>query len=195
VSRIGRTPIPIPSGVELNIDANRVTVKGPRGQLSRVLHPDMELVREDGTLEVHRPTESRQHRSLHGLTRTLVANMVTGVTQGYEKTLEIYGVGYRATKQGNRLVLALGFSHPVEVTAPPGVEIGELQTFSPTQANEWLSTRFTVRGIDKERLGQFAAELHALRKPEPYKGKGVRYQGERIRRKAGKAAGKAKGGK
>jgi large subunit ribosomal protein L6 len=195
MSRIGRTPIPIPSGVELNIDANRVTVKGPRGQLSRELHPDMELVRVDGTLEVRRPSESRQHRSLHGLTRTLVANMVTGVTQGFEKTLEIYGVGYRATKQGNRLVLALGFSHPVEVVAPPGVEIGDLQTFSPTQANEWLSTRFTVRGIDKERLGQFAAELHTLRKPEPYKGKGVRYLGERIRRKAGKAAGKAKGGK
>ena len=195
MSRIGRTPIPIPIGVELSIDANRVTVKGPKGQLSREIHPDMELVRENGTLEVRRPTESRQHRSLHGLTRTLVANMVTGVTQGFEKTLEIYGVGYRGIRQGNRLVLALGFSHPVEVTAPPGVEIGELQTFSPTQANEWLSTRFTVRGIDKERLGQFAAELHSLRKPEPYKGKGVRYQGERIRRKAGKAAGKAKGGK
>jgi large subunit ribosomal protein L6 len=195
MSRIGRTPIPIPSGVELNIDANRVTVKGPKGQLSREIHPDMELVRVDGTLEVRRPTESRQHRSLHGLTRTLVANMITGVTQGFEKTLEIYGVGYRGTKQGNRLVLALGFSHPVEVVAPPGVEIGELQTFSPTQANEWLSTRFTVRGTDKERLGQFAAEVHALRKPEPYKGKGVRYLGERIRRKAGKAAGKAKGGK
>ena len=195
MSRIGRTPIPIPSGVDLSVDANRVTVKGPKGQLSREIHPDMELVRDNGTLEVRRPTESRQHRSLHGLTRTLVANMVTGVTQGFEKTLEIYGVGYRGAKQGNRLVLALGFSHPVEITAPPGVEIGELQTFSPTQANEWLSTRFTVRGIDKERLGQFAAELHALRKPEPYKGKGVRYQGERIRRKAGKAAGKAKGGK
>jgi large subunit ribosomal protein L6 len=195
MSRIGRTPIPIPSGVELNVDANHVTVKGPRGELSRDFHPSMELVRVDGTLEVRRPTESRQHRSLHGLTRTLVANMVTGVTQGFEKTLEIYGVGYRGAKQGQRLVLALGFSHPIEVVAPPGIEIGELQTFSPTQANEWLSTRFTVRGIDKERLGQFAAELHALRKPEPYKGKGVRYQGERIRRKAGKAAGKGKGGK
>ena len=195
MSRIGRTPIPIPNGVELSIDANRVTVKGPRGQLSRELHPEMELVPVDGTLEVRRPSESRQHRSLHGLTRTLVANMVAGVTQGFEKTLEIYGVGYRGTKQGNRLVLALGFSHPIEVVAPPGIEIGELQTFSPTQANEWLSTRFTVRGIDKERLGQFAAELHSLRRPEPYKGKGVRYLGERIRRKAGKAAGKAKGGK
>src|SRR5438105_4224811 len=195
MSRIGRAPIPIPAGVELNVDGPRVSVKGPKGSLSRELHPDMELVRENGTLEVRRPSESRQHRSLHGLTRTLVNNMVVGVTEGFQKTLEIYGVGYRAAKQGERLVLTLGFSHPIEVTPPPGVEIGELQTFSPTQANEWLSTRFTVRSIDKEKLGQFAAEIHALRKPEPYKGKGVRYQGERIRRKAGKAAGKGKGGK
>jgi large subunit ribosomal protein L6 len=195
MSRIGRAPITIPSGVELNVEGPRVSVKGPKGALSRELHPDMELVRENGTLEVRRPTESRQHRSLHGLTRTLVNNMVVGVTEGFQKTLEIYGVGYRGTKQGERLVLALGFSHPIEITPPPGVEIGELQTFSPTQANEWLSTRFTVRSIDKEKLGQFAAEIHALRKPEPYKGKGVRYQGERIRRKAGKAAGKGKGGK
>jgi large subunit ribosomal protein L6 len=193
MSRIGRAPIPIPSGVELTIDGPRVAVKGPKGQLSRELHPDMEFVREDGTLEVRRPSESRTHKQLHGLTRTLVANMVTGVTAGFEKTLEIYGVGYRGQKQGDRLVLALGYSHPLEITAPPGVEIGEVQTFSPTQANEWLSTRFTLRGIDKERLGQFAAEIRALRKPEPYKGKGVRYLGEKVRRKAGKAAGK--GGK
>jgi large subunit ribosomal protein L6 len=193
MSRIGRAPIPIPDGVQLTIDGTRVSVKGPKGELSREVHPDMQLVRENGTLEVRRPSESRTHKQLHGLTRTLVANMVTGVTAGFEKTLEVYGVGYRGQRQGDRLVLALGYSHPLEVTAPPGVEIGELQTFSPTQANEWLSTRFTVRGIDKEKLGQFAAEIRALRKPEPYKGKGVRYQGERIRRKAGKAAGK--GGK
>lgn len=195
MSRIGRAPIPLPSGVELTIEGQRVSVKGPKGQLSREIHADMTLVRENGTLEVRRPSDSRQHRALHGLTRTLVANMVTGVTAGFSKTLEVYGVGYRGAKQGERLVLALGYSHPLEVTPPPGVEIGELQTFSPTQANEWLSTRFTVRGIDKEALGQFAAEIRAFRRPEPYKGKGVRYQGERIRRKAGKAAGKAKGGK
>jgi large subunit ribosomal protein L6 len=193
MSRIGRAPIPIPDGVQLSIEGPHLSVKGPKGELSRDLHPEMELVRENGTLEVRRPTESRTHKQLHGLTRTLVANMVTGVTAGFEKTLEIYGVGYRGQKQGDRLVLALGYSHPLEITAPPGIEIGDIQTFSPTQANEWLSTRFTVRGIDKERLGQFAAEIRALRKPEPYKGKGVRYLGERIRRKAGKAAGK--GGK
>lgn len=193
MSRIGRAPIPIPSGVELTIDGSHVAVKGPKGTLERDVHPDMQLVRENGTLEVRRPTESLKHKQLHGLTRTLLANMVTGVTSGFEKTLEVYGVGYRGQKQGDRLVLALGFSHPIELTAPPGIEIGELQTFSPTQANEWLSTRFTLRGIDKEKLGQFAAEIRALRKPEPYKGKGVRYQGERVRRKAGKAAGK--GGK
>jgi|SRR5579884_15540 large subunit ribosomal protein L6 len=193
MSRIGRAPIPIPSGVELTIDGSHVAVKGPKGTLERDVHPEMQLVRENGTLEVRRPTESLKHKQLHGLTRTLLANMVTGVTSGFEKTLEVYGVGYRGQKQGDRLVLALGFSHPIELTAPPGIEIGELQTFSPTQANEWLSTRFTLRGIDKEKLGQFAAEIRALRKPEPYKGKGVRYQGERIRRKAGKAAGK--GGK
>jgi large subunit ribosomal protein L6 len=193
MSRIGRAPIPIPDGVQLSIEGARVSVKGPKGELTREVHPAMELVRENGTLEVRRPSEARTHKQLHGLTRTLVANMVTGVTAGIEKTLEIYGVGYRGQKQGDRLVLALGYSHPLEITAPPGVEIGDIQTFSPTQANEWLSTRFTIRGIDKERLGQFAAEIRALRKPEPYKGKGVRYQGERIRRKAGKAAGK--GGK
>jgi len=190
MSRIGRTPITIPSGVDLQVDGAHVSVRGPRGQLSRDIHPDMELVRENGTLEVRRPSESRQHRSLHGLTRTLVANMVTGVTEGFQKTLEVYGVGYRGQKQGERLVLALGFSHPIEINAPPGVEIGELQTFSPTQANNWLSTRFTLWGNDKEQLGQFAAEIRALRKPEPYKGKGVRYQNEVVRRKAGKAAGK-----
>src|SRR5438552_11472230 len=136
MSRIGRTPIPIPSGVEINLEGVHVSVKGPKGQLERDLHPDMQIVREDGTLEVRRPTESRTHKQLHGLTRTLVANMVTGVTAGFEKTLEVYGVGYRGQKQGDRLVLALGFSHPIELTAPHGVEIAELQTFSPTQANE-----------------------------------------------------------
>ena len=195
MSRIGRSPIPVPSGVELTIDGARVEVKGPKGQLARELPSEMEIVREDGELHVRRPSDARNHRALHGLTRSLLANMVIGVSQGYEKTIEIYGVGYRAQKQGDRMVLALGYSHPIEITAPPGVEIGDVQTFSPTQANEWLSTRFTVRGIDKERLGQFAAEIRGLRPPEPYKGKGIRYQGERVRRKAGKAAGKGKGAK
>jgi large subunit ribosomal protein L6 len=195
MSRIGRAPINLPSGVEVQIEPPRVTVKGPKGQLSRELHADMEVVRQDGILEVRRPSDQRQHRSLHGLTRSLVANMVTGVTDGFAKTLEVYGVGYRGQKQGERMVLALGFSHPIELVPPPGLEITEVQTFSPTQANEYLSTRFTIRGIDKEAVGQFAAEIRHLRPPEPYKGKGIRYQGERIRRKAGKAAGKGKGGK
>ena len=195
MSRIGRAPIPVPNGVDVQIERPRVTVRGPKGQLSRELHPDMEVVRQNGTLEVRRPSDERMHRSLHGLTRTLVANMVTGVTDGFGKTLEIYGVGYRGQKQGDRMVLALGYSHPIELTPPPGLEIAEVQTFSPTQANEYLSTRFTVRGIDKEAVGQFAAEIRHLRPPEPYKGKGIRYSGERVRRKAGKAAGKAKGGK
>lgn len=192
MSRIGRAPIPIPSSVQLNLDGATVRVTGPKGTLNRTIHPDMQLVREDGVLNVVRPTDGREHRSLHGLTRTLISNMVVGVTDGFSRTIEIYGVGYRAQKQAERIVLALGFSHPIEITPPPGVEIGELQTFSPTQANEWLSTRFIVRGADKERLGQFAAEIRGLRPPEPYKGKGVRFQGEKVRRKAGKAAGKGK---
>jgi large subunit ribosomal protein L6 len=195
MSRIGKAPIAVPDGVDVQLEGPRVTVKGPKGQLARELHPEMQIVRENGTIEVRRPSESRVHRALHGLTRSLVANMVTGVTDGFGKTLEVYGVGYRAQKQGERMVLALGYSHPIELTAPPGIEITEVQTFSPTQANEYLSTRFTVRGIDKEAVGQFAAEIRSLRKPEPYKGKGIRYQGERVRRKAGKAAGKGKGAK
>jgi large subunit ribosomal protein L6 len=195
MSRIGKAPIAVPNGVDVQIEPPRVTVKGPKGQLSRELHPDMEVVRQDGTIEVRRPSDQRMHRALHGLTRSLVANMVTGVTDGFGKTLEVYGVGYRGQKQGDRMVLALGFSHPIELVPPPGIEITEIQTFSPTQANEYLSTRFTIRGIDKEAVGQFAAEIRHLRPPEPYKGKGIRYQGERVRRKAGKAAGKGKGGK
>ena len=195
MSRIGKAPIAVPNGVDVQLDGPRVTVKGPKGQLARELHPEMQIVRENGTIEVRRPSESRMHRALHGLTRSLVANMVTGVTDGFGKTLEVYGVGYRGQKQGERMVLALGYSHPIELTPPPGIEISDLQTFSPTQANEYLSTRFTIRGIDKEAVGQFAAEIRELRKPEPYKGKGIRYQGERVRRKAGKAAGKGKGAK
>jgi large subunit ribosomal protein L6 len=192
MSRIGRTPIPVPAGVQVRSEDNRIVVKGPRGELSRVLHPDM-IVRIEGTqVVVERPSDEREHRSLHGLTRTLVANMVTGVTTGFEKTLEITGVGYRATRMGPRLSLQLGFSHPVEIETPPAVEVASVETFTPTAANGWLSGRFVLRSIDKELLGSTAASIRALRKTDPYKGKGVRYAGERIRLKAGKAAGKGK---
>jgi len=179
MSRIGRSPIPVPAGVSVTFGAqNTVVVKGPNGELSRAL-PSAITVRQDGdVLVVERPDDQRQNRSLHGLTRTLVANMVDGVTQGYSKELEIVGVGYRAVPKGpGGLELALGFSHPVNVTAPEGV------TFEVPSA-----TRVIVKGIDKEKVGQTAADIRKIRKPEPYKGKGVRYAGERVLRKAGKAA-------
>jgi large subunit ribosomal protein L6 len=141
---------------------------------------------------VERPDDSVQHRALHGLTRTLVANMVAGVTKGFEKTLELSGVGYRVAGNPRRLSLQLGFSHPIEILPPEGIEISQIQSFTPTQTNEWLSGRFTIRGIDKEVVGEIAAKIRKIREIEPYKGKGLRYQGERIRRKAGKAAGKGK---
>jgi large subunit ribosomal protein L6 len=177
MSRIGKQPIAVPSGVEVQVDGTRVAVKGPRGQLERTLHPDMEIRLEDSTISVTRPSDERLHRSLHGLTRSLIANMVTGVTDGYEKRLEIVGVGYRAALKGSDLELALGFSHPVNVTAPNGIE------FEVPAPN-----RIVVRGIDKELVGEVAANIRKLRKPEPYKGKGVRYEGEYVRKKAGKAA-------
>jgi large subunit ribosomal protein L6 len=176
MSRIGRLPIPVPSGVDVTIDGPAITVTGPKGTLSRTLHPDMLVAREDGTLYVRRPDEDKLHRQLHGLTRTLVANMVEGVTNGYRKGIEITGVGYRATKVGNKLQLNLGYSHPIEIDPPAGI------TFEVENP-----TRLAVVGIDKELVGQVAARVRATRKPEPYKGKGVRYAGERIRRKAGKA--------
>ena len=178
MSRIGKAPIPIPSGVDVNVAGNEVTVKGPKGTLERRLPSDI-TVRQDGAqLLVERPDDEREHRALHGLTRSLVNNMVVGVTDGFSKDLEIVGVGYRATAQGpNRLELALGFSHPVTIQAPYGV------TFEVPQP-----TRITVRGIDKEIVGQVAANIRKVRKPEPYKGKGVRYAGEVVQRKAGKAA-------
>jgi len=178
MSRIGKAPIPIPSGVDVNVAGNEVTVKGPKGTLERRLPADI-TVRQDGAqLLVERPDDEREHRALHGLTRSLVNNMVVGVTDGFSKDLEIVGVGYRATAQGpNRLELALGFSHPVTINAPEGV------TFEVPQP-----TRITVRGIDKEIVGQVAANIRKVRKPEPYKGKGVRYAGEVVQRKAGKAA-------
>jgi large subunit ribosomal protein L6 len=177
MSRIGRKPIPIPSGVEVTLDGTHVVVKGPKGTLERDLVPDITVAREGDELIVTRPSDERQHRALHGLTRSLVNNMVVGVSEGYARDLEIVGVGYRATAQGpNKIELALGFSHPVHVDAPEGI------TFEVP-----APTRITVRGHDKELVGQVAANIRKIRKPEPYKGKGVRYAGERILRKAGKA--------
>jgi large subunit ribosomal protein L6 len=169
-------PIPLPDGVEVTQEGTTIRVKGPLGTLERTVHPEMKVEREDGTLRVVRPTDEPRHRALHGLTRTLVNNMVTGVTTGFTKNLEISGVGYRAQLQGTKLVLALGFSHPVEVDPPPGIEF-RVET----------PTRLGVFGADKELVGQVAARIRSHRKPEPYKGKGIKYQGEQILRKAGKA--------
>jgi large subunit ribosomal protein L6 len=177
MSRVGQAPVPVPDGVDITIDARRIRVKGPKGELERVLPEEISVERVDGELRVSRATETREVRALHGLSRSLIANMVTGVTQGYEKRLEIHGVGYRATKQGNGIELAVGFSHSLRKAAPPGIEF-----------DVPAPTRITVRGIDKELVGQVAAEIRAIRKPEPYKAKGIRYEGEYIRRKAGKAA-------
>ena len=178
MSRIGRAPIPVPSGVEVTLSERHVVVKGPQGTLERDLPGDITMRQDDGTLLVERPDDQRHNRALHGLTRSLVANMVSGVTGGFAKELEIVGVGYRATARSpQQIELALGFSHPVVVDAPAGI------TFEVPQP-----TRITVRGIDKELVGQVAANIRKIRKPEPYKGKGVRYAGERVLRKAGKAA-------
>jgi len=177
VSRIGKQPIPVPSGVDVKIDGSTVTVKGPKGELTQTFSDVVAIELHDGELLVTRPDDSRTARSLHGLTRTLVSNMVTGVSEGFSKNLEIVGVGYRATLKGSDLELALGFSHPVVVVAEPGI------TFEVPQP-----TRITVRGIDKQQVGQVAADIRKWRKPEPYKGKGVRYEGEYVRRKLGKAA-------
>jgi large subunit ribosomal protein L6 len=176
MSRIGRLPIAVPSTFDVTIDGRVLTVKGPRGTLTRTLHPDMIVSREEGTIVVARPTEQKTHKQLHGLTRTLVNNMVVGVTDGYRKGLEITGVGYRAALNGQKLTLNLGYSHPIEIDPPAGISF-EVET----------PTRLAVLGIDKELVGQTAAQVRATRKPEPYKGKGVRYAGEKIRRKAGKA--------
>jgi large subunit ribosomal protein L6 len=176
MSRIGRVPITVPSGVDVTLADRTVTVTGPKGTLSRELAGEITVRRDDATLYVERPDDERANRSLHGLTRTLVSNMVTGVTSGFTKELEIVGVGYRAEAQGaGALRLALGFSHPVIVNAPAGIEF---EVPSPT--------RIVVKGIDKEAVGQVAANIRSIRKPEPYKGKGVRYSGERVLRKAGK---------
>jgi len=176
MSRIGRLPIPVPSGVEVTLDGQSVTVTGPKGTLSHTVPAPITIERsEDGTLQVARPDDERESRSLHGLTRSLVANMVTGVTDGYAKPMEIRGVGYRVAAKGADLEFALGYSHPVPVPAPEGITF-EVQT----------PTRFVVRGIDKQKVGEVAANIRKLRKPDPYKGKGVRYEGEQIKLKVGK---------
>jgi len=181
MSRIGRKPIPVPAEVAVQIENNTVRVKGPKGELQRDLHRDMIIKQIDGNLIVERPTENKLHKSLHGLTRTLLSNMVVGVTQGFQKNLELVGVGYRASKQGSKLVLAVGYSHPVEIEPEPGLEIDVPAV-----------TKINVKGIDKEKVGALAAVIRAVREPEPYKGKGIKYEGEFIRRKAGKAGGKGK---
>ena len=177
MSRIGKMPVTVPSGVDVAIDGRAVTVKGPKGTLSHTVVEPLTIERgDDGELVINRPDDERASKSLHGLTRTLVANMVTGVTDGYEKKLEIVGVGYRVTAKGKDLEFAVGFSHPVVVTPPDGISFA---VESPT--------KFSVAGIDKQQVGQVAANIRKIRKPEPYKGKGIRYAGEHVRRKVGKA--------
>jgi large subunit ribosomal protein L6 len=177
MSRIGRQPIPVPAGVTVAIEPERVTVNGPKGELSERVNRDMNVEQNDGQIVVTRPTDRGEHRALHGLTRTLIANMVQGVTNGFEKRLEIQGVGYRAQLRGRDLELALGYSHPVSIKAPDGIEF-EVP----------LPTRIVVRGASKQQVGEIAALIRKQRKPEPYKGKGIRYEGEYVARKVGKRA-------
>ena len=179
MSRIGKHPVAVPDGVTVTIEGNTLKVKGPRGELARTFHPDMKLTVKDGNVTVERPSEESKHKALHGLSRTLVSNMVEGVTKGYQKQLDIVGVGYKAEARPYGLQLALGFSHPVEYRAPEGIKLT-----AP------VPTQILIDGANKEIVGQVAAELRSLRPPEPYKGKGIKYAGEQIRRKAGKAGGK-----
>jgi large subunit ribosomal protein L6 len=179
MSRIGKRPIPVASGVSVEIEGQTVRVKGPKGELSRTVHAEMQLKMEDGQVVVSRPSEETRHKALHGLTRTLVANMVEGVAKGYQKVLEIQGVGYKAELNKTGLNVIVGYSHPVSYKAPAGI------TFAVTN-----NTLVTISGPDKEMVGQVAAEIRQIRPPEPYKGKGIRYQGERVRRKAGKTGAK-----
>ncbi len=175
MSRVGRVPITVPAGAQVTIEGNQVSVKGPKGELSRALHHDMSITMVDGVITVTRPTDSSFHRSLHGLTRSLVANMVTGVSTGFDKSLEIRGVGYRGQVTGGNLVLQLGFSHPIEIVPPPDISISV------------EASRVTIHGIDKQLVGELAAKIRGLRPAEPYQGKGIRYLGEKVRRKAGKS--------
>lgn len=175
MSRIGKKPVEIPNGVEVNYKDGVLTVKGPKGTLSRTLHPDMMIKIEGNTVLVERPSDDKLHRSLHGTTRSIINNMVEGVTKGFEKNLELVGVGYRAAKSGNKVTLSLGFSHPVEIVPEEGIEI-----------DVPAANKLVVKGISKEKVGAFAAKIRALREPEPYKGKGIRYENEYVRRKVGK---------
>ena len=177
MSRIGRKPVPLPAGVKVTIDGSRVEVKGPRGELTRTFHPDMTIGMGDGALSVNRPSDERRHRALHGLTRALLANMVKGVTDGFRKTLVVEGVGYRAEIAGKVLLLYLGYSHPIRIESPAGIQLGA----------DPKARTISVEGADREQVGQIAALIRKLRPPEPYKGKGIRYENETIRRKAGKA--------
>ena len=179
MSRIGKRPIPLPKGVTVTVEGNTVKVKGPKGELQRTVHPELKIALENGELTVTRPSDEARHKALHGLSRTLVANMIEGTAKGFQKTLELVGVGYKAEKRPYGLQLALGFSHAIEYKAPKGITLTAPQ---PTQ--------IIIDGADKEIVGQVAAEIRSLRPPEPYKGKGVKYLGEQIRRKAGKAGGK-----
>ena len=176
MSRVGRMPIDIPAGVNVNLDGLVITVKGPKGELTRTLHPDMKVTVQDNVITVERPNDDKNNRALHGLTRALIANMVTGVTTGFKKELEIVGVGYRAQMKGKKLALTLGFSHPLELDAPEGITVE-----CPS------ATQIVVSGANTEHVGEFAAKIRGYRLPEPYKGKGIRYAGEHVRRKAGKA--------
>ncbi|MGE1062392.1 50S ribosomal protein L6 [Megasphaera paucivorans] len=176
MSRIGRMPIDIPAGVKVTLDGQFIAVKGPKGELTRTLHQDMKVNIQDNVITVERPSEEKQHRALHGLTRALIHNMVVGVTDGFKKELEIQGVGYRAQMKGQKLALTLGFSHPLELDAPEGISVE-----CPS------ATLIVVSGANKEHVGEFAAKIRGYRLPEPYKGKGIRYVGEHVRRKAGKA--------
>ncbi|UII56089.1 50S ribosomal protein L6 [Cytobacillus spongiae] len=175
MSRVGKKPIEIPAGVTISFDNNTVTVKGPKGELTRTFSPDIEIKVEDNIITLTRPTDSKEHRTIHGTTRALLANMVEGVSKGYERGLELIGVGYRAQKQGNKLVLNVGYSHPVEIEPEEGIEV-EVPS----------NTKIIVKGTNKERVGALAANIRDVRPPEPYKGKGIRYEGEYVRRKEGK---------
>jgi large subunit ribosomal protein L6 len=184
MSRIGKQPIPLPAGVTIDVDkSNVVTVKGPKGELKQQIDPDMTVSINEQELMVERPTEQKRHRALHGLYRSLINNMVKGVSDGYEIKLEVIGVGFKAEAQGNRLDLSLGFSHPIVMIMPPGIDI-------QTETKRGVAPVITLQGVDKQLIGQIAAKIRGLRPPEPYKGKGVRFLGEQIRRKAGKSAGK-----
>jgi large subunit ribosomal protein L6 len=184
VSRIGRLPISIPAGVAVTIEDHTVTVTGPKGTLTRSIHPDMIVRLVDGAVVVQRPSDENKHKALHGLTRTLIANMIEGVVNGYRRELEVHGVGYKATKDGNKLVLQVGFSHPVAIDAPPGISFA-VEEFRDSGGS--IIYRIAVQGIDKELVGETAARIRRIKPPEPYKAKGIHYAGERVRRKAGKA--------